>query len=203
MLTPDDLEYIGANFVALQELCRGRGLDVDAVRARIERRELPRPSYTLPDGTEMVPSDFFALDDAAKDETLEALFKRRFASEAREQGLECSEVMLEDEWEGYLSGDYGVCLWSVTPENIVSKGRHMRLIEGLLGDPRPAAREWLDSLSEHVDALDRLERPFAPFDRVRWGRVSRDRLITAAHDEYPQAFSTNRVQPVAAYPRRS
>ncbi len=36
------------------------------------------------------------------------------------------------EWEGYLSGAYGVCLKHVTPENIARKSALVAEIEGLL-----------------------------------------------------------------------
>jgi hypothetical protein len=44
------------------------------------------------------------------------------------------------------------------------------------------------ALRREVHALDVLEREFAPFDRVRWGPVSRDRLITAVRARYPEVF---------------
>jgi hypothetical protein len=35
-----------------------------------------------------------------------------------------------------------------------------------------------------VDALDAIEKPFAPFDRERFGASSRDRLITAVRERF-------------------
>ena len=141
----------------------------------------------------MVPPDYFALHDAADDEPIETHFRRRFASHAQELGVSCGEAELAEGWEDYLSGDFGVCLREVTPENICAKGRHMAAIEELLQQPDPSDLAWLDHLASHVNALDQLERLFADFDRIRWGPVSRDRLITAVHERYPHAFS-RRVQ---------
>jgi hypothetical protein len=73
----------------------------------------------------------------------------------------------EAEWAAYLSGEYAVCLREVTPESIRRKGELMAAIEEL------------------VDELDALLRPFAAWDRVRFGGpVSRDRLVTRVRERY-------------------
>lgn len=192
MLSDADVTYIRDSFVPLDELCARRGIEVEDVRGLVQQRCLPRASYILDDGTEMAPPDYFALYDAARDEPVEALFRRRLAARAQELGVSCGETELAEEWEGYLSGDFGVCLREVTPENICAKGMHMTIIEQLLAAPRPRDQAWLDELAQHVNALDRLERPFAQFDRARWGAVSRDRLIIAVRERYPQAFAEDR-----------
>ena len=155
MLTPEDVAYITANFVPL---------DDEAVRAEIAAGRLPKPAYVLDDGTEMVAPDHLALVERAGGiDALQDWF------EARAPG----------EWEAYLSGEYAVCLRSVTPESIVRKGELIARIEALLatGDPET------DALREAVDALDALLRPFAPSDRVRFGgSVSRDRYVTALRE---------------------
>ena len=188
VLTTEDTEYISANFIALAEACRSSGQSLSGVRQRISQGELPKPSYRLNDGTEMVPSDYFALTESADGRPLKDVFEERYADAARELGAPISEELLAAEWEGYLSGDYGVCLRGLTPENICAKRWHMGEIERLLAEEDPGAPEWRRSLAEHVSALDRLERPFAEYDRVRWGPVSRDRLITGVRERYPDAF---------------
>jgi len=50
--TERELEYIRAHYVPLEQ----------AVQEAIERGVLPRPSYVLPDGTQMVPADYLAPD---------------------------------------------------------------------------------------------------------------------------------------------
>lgn len=189
MLTAEDVAYITGNFVPLDDLCVARGRRADEVRGLIAAGRLPRPSYTLDDGTEMVPEDYFALAEDVGVDNLEASFRERYAVAAQEIGVEASDELLASEWEGYLSGDYGVCLRRLTPENVCAKGFHMQAIQALLDAPRPDDPDWLRGLADHVGALDSLERPFAPYDRVRWGPVSRDRLITPARERYPQAFS--------------
>jgi hypothetical protein len=189
MLSHGDVEYIRENFVALQELCAARGMDLDEATTLIERGRLPRASYTLDDGTDMVPPDYFALYDAPGPDDVENVFRDRLVTAARKLGLNPSDAEVAAEWEGYLSGEYGVCLRDVTPESICAKGVHVDAIEDLLAEPRRADRDWLDALASNVDALDRLERPFAEFDRVRWGPVSRDRLITDVRERFPEAFA--------------
>ena len=182
--TAADLEYVRANFLSLEELCASRGESVDRTRALIAAEQLPGPSYVLDDGTEMVPRDYFRLvDEAGGEAALHQVFARRFLEAGG------TEDDLVSEWEGYLSGDYGVCLKQLTPENIVRKSRLVTEIDALLGNPRPDDAAWRDRLRRSVDELDDLERQFAPqYDRARWGPSSRDRCVTMAHERFPDVF---------------
>jgi hypothetical protein len=156
MLTPEDVDYITANFVPLAD---------EEVRAQIAAGRLPGPAYVLDDGTEMVAPDHLALVEPAGG--IDAL---RDWFEARAPG----------EWDDFISGEYAVCLRSVTPEAIVRKGELIERIEALLADGRPS-----DDLTAAVDELDALLRPFAPYDRVRLGGpVSRDRYVTAVRERF-------------------
>jgi hypothetical protein len=178
-MTAADIAYVRANYVTLEEACAGRSESPDDVRRLIAEKRLPQPSYVFPDGTEMVPVDYFTLADAGRKD-----FARRFLAAGGKASA------LEEEWEGYLSGAYGVCLKHVTPENIARKSSLVAEIEGLLAAPEPQHGDWRASLRASVDELDELERPFAPhYDRARWGPSSRDRCITAARELYPEVFS--------------
>ena len=96
---------------------------------------------------------------------------------------------MEDEHAAWLSGEYGACLRQTTPEAIVAKGALMTAIAALVAQPRPSNHQWLTALRGAVDALDALERPFAGYDRQRFGGpTSRDRLITAARERFPEAW---------------
>jgi hypothetical protein len=178
---PDDLPYLRANFVVLDELARAHGRSVDDVRARIEAGSLPRPAYELSDGTSLVAPDYFALSDAAGgDGDLRDWFHARYADAAA--GEPAADPAAEA-WDDYLTGFYAKCLRSVTPSTIVRKAALMARIESLIAEPREGDLEWLASLREAVDALDVLERPFAEFDRVE-GPVSRDRLIAGVREQF-------------------
>ena len=156
MLSPEDVAYITANFVPLTDA---------TVRDHIAAGRLPRPAYVLDDGAEMVAPDHLALVDRAG-----GIDRLRDWFEARAPG----------EWDDYLSGEYAVCLRSVTPETIVRKSLLVERIEGLLADDKPSAE-----LAAAVDELDALLRPFAPYDRIRFGGpVSRDRYVTAVRERF-------------------
>jgi hypothetical protein len=182
---PDDLPYLRTHFVALEELARAHGRDPDGVRAAAASGLLPAPAYVLADGTELVAPDHFALADAAGGEArLPGWFAEAYA---RAAAGEPAADPPEEAWRDYLSGQYAICLRSVTPETIVRKSVLIPRIEELLAAPDEGDPAWREALREAVDALDALERPFAPCDRVE-GPVSRDRLITAVRERYPGAF---------------
>jgi Family of unknown function (DUF6058) len=178
-MTTADVAYIRANYVTLEEACAGRAETPDDVRALIAEERLPQPSYVLPEGTEMVPRDYFAIADAGRED-----FARRFLDAGG------SAAALEEEWQGYLSGAYGVCLKEQSPESIVRKDHLVRAIEGLVAEPNPADAAWGEQLRHSVEELDQLERPFAPeYDRARWGPSSRDRCITSPRERFPEVFA--------------
>lgn len=178
-MTAADIAYVRANYLTLEEACAGRSETPEEVRKLVAEARLPQPSYVLPDGTEMVPADYFELADAGRGD-----FAGRFLAAGG------APAALAEEWQGYLSGAYGVCLKKQSPENIVRKDRLVRTIEGLLAEARPQDPEWSDELRSSVEELDLLERPFAPeYDRARWGPSSRDRCITAPRERFPDVFA--------------
>ena len=178
-MTAADVAYVKANYVSLEEACAGRPEALEQVRAVAAAGQLPQPSYVLPDGTEMVPADYFAIADAGH-----GAFERDFLA----AGGDPDEV--DAEWKGYLSGAYGVCLKEQTPANIVRKEALVKAISGLLASPELGDNGWRSRLRTAVDELDELERPFAPdYDRARWGPSSRDRCVTAPRERYPEVFA--------------
>ena len=59
-------------------------------------------------------------------------------------------------------------------------------------DQKPDDDSWRQTLRAHVDELDSLERDFSPdYDRSeRFDELpSRDRLIAAARERYPEVFA--------------
>jgi hypothetical protein len=178
-MTAADVAYVEANYVSLDRACAGRAETPDEVRALAAAGKLPQPSYVLPDGTEMVPADYFVLADGGRE-----AFEREFLA----AGGSPEEV--DAEWDGYLSGAYGVCLKEQTAVNIVRKEALVKAVSGLLASPDPGERGWRARLRTAVDELDELERPFAPaYDRARWGPSSRERCITAPRERYPEIFA--------------
>jgi uncharacterized protein DUF6058 len=195
MLTDADRDYVLASFVSLSDLAGAREASVEEIRNLIEDGRLPRPSYVMDDGTEMVPADYFRLvDEAGGVEALRESFLARYREAAGAETARLDDA--ETEWRSYLSGEYGVCLRTVTPETIVRKSALVGAIEGLLSKRRPDDPRWGEDLRRAVEELDALERPFAPhYDRTRFGGPSsRDRLITAVHAEYPEIFATGTLE---------
>jgi hypothetical protein len=185
-LSDADIAYVHANFRPLPELCRERGARLEELQALIGDRRLPAPSYVLPDGNEMVPADYFVLvDEAGGPERLRPEFERRHGA----AGGAAAE--LADDWEGYIDGIYGICLRTVTPETIVRKSQLVESLGARLERPAPEDPEWRTQLQREVDELDALERDFSPdYDRRRFDRPpSRDLLIKAARERYPQLFT--------------
>jgi hypothetical protein len=186
--TPADLAYIQAEYRTLDELCADRPQTPGQIRDLIAQGRIPRPTYVLPDGTQMFPPDYFALIDAAGDTgSLPGYFAARYRAAAALTGLAGDDT--GETWEDYLSGIFGVCLRQVRPEAMALKARLMGDIERLTSAPAPDDAGWRTALRSAVDALDQLERPFTDYDRARWGRPSRDTHINDVRQRYPQAFA--------------
>jgi hypothetical protein len=180
VLSEEDVRYVRDGFVPLVELCAERALSVDELRG-----SLPAATYVLEDGTQMVPRDYFRLlDEAGSVGAVRREFERRFLASGGDPGA------VEEEWAAYLSGEYGACLRNVTPETIVRKEALVREVDELLSAPEPVDAGWLSRLRAAVDDLDSLERPFAAYDRLRFGGpVSRDRCVSGPRERYPQAWA--------------
>jgi hypothetical protein len=185
-LEDDDVAYILREFKPLADVCAREGVALAEVRDRVHAKQLPEPPYVLPDGTEMVPDDYFDLvHDAGSIEGLRQHFVDRFESAARQHGEPASQEDTEHAWNEYLSGEYFVCLKRATPENIVQKGWLVPRIEEFMREPQSDDPSWRKELNSMVEELDVLERSFAAYDTIRFGSPSsRDRLITAARRAY-------------------
>src|SRR5678815_28150 len=179
LLRGDDLDYVRASYLSLEEIAHREQLDPERLLGWIEDGHLPRPAYLLPDGTAMFPADLLALMRSAG--CLEALpehFLERTELAARMVGVPGNTQ--EADWEDYLSGEYGICLRQVTPETLVLKEALVERIGRALEEPRPEDPGWRPALAFQIEGLDALIRNFARVDRVRFGRpTSRERLIDA------------------------
>lgn len=189
-LTDADAAYLRYNYVTLAELCVERPETPEQVERLIEQGLLPRPSYVLEDGTGYFPRDYFRLADEAGGPTeLRASFVSRWHA-ARRAAQAPDE--LEQDWEVYLAGVWGVCLRDVTPETIVRKNDLVSSICELLILARPNSPDWREALQAQVDELDALERQFTPdYDRgdAQERPPTRDLLIATARERYPEVFA--------------
>jgi hypothetical protein len=186
----DDV-YIRANYMTLNELCSGRAETPEQVEALIEQGLLPQPSYVLDGGTAMFPADYFRLvDEAGGARKLREHFAERHR--AATAATRAASDDLGQDWEGYMGGVYGVCLREVTPEAIVRKSVLVSSLCQLLVLARPRSRDWREALRAQVEELDALEREFAPdYDRgaEQERPPTRDLLIKAARERYPEVFA--------------
>ncbi|MBA3330620.1 MAG: hypothetical protein H0T39_07055 [Actinobacteria bacterium] len=170
-----DISYVQASFEPMD----------DAVRPLVERGLLPRATYVLPDGTPRVPADHAELlhDTGGNAEAVAGHFRERYAAAGGDP------ARADEEYEAWLSGEYGACLHMTSPEAIVTKSALMDAITALVARPDPAHRGWCATLRAAVGALDALERPFAAYDRERFGGPSsRDRLIDATRKRFPEVW---------------
>jgi len=189
-LTDADLDYVRDNYVTLAELCADRPETPEQVELLIAQGMMPRPTYVLEDGTGYFPRDYFRLSDEAggTDELRAAFVARHRAATQKENASDD----LESDWATYLEGVWGVCLRDVTPETIVRKNTLVSSLCELLMLARPTSLEWREALRAQVDELDALEREFSPdYDRgdEQERLPTRDLLITAARERYPELFS--------------
>jgi hypothetical protein len=175
-MTAADDAYVDAYFVPLERVAAERGEAADAVRREMLDGRLPLPGYLRSDGTEMVPSDLFALtDEAGGPAKLAGWFQAHWPDPA----------VAAEEYESYLSGQY-VCLHHVHPHTMQRKDALVTEIQALLDAPGQLPGRLAD-LHRAVDELDALEPPFAPYDQLRFdGPNSRDRCITEVRARYPR-----------------
>jgi hypothetical protein len=161
-----DLEYVRSEFHAIQT----------------PSENLPKPSYYDAEGNAYVPKDYDLQESDRR-----RFDERSMAEIARLDGR-YDAAWIAEQWTFYWSGEYGMCLKSATPENIVRKNWLIDRIATLIGEPHQEVN--LRDLREAVDALDAIERPFCDFDREYFGGpVSRDKYVTATRKDYPIADS--------------
>jgi hypothetical protein len=177
-MTPSDDAYVSAWYVTIEELAQTSRLEADEIRRLMLANRVPVPSYIRSDGKQMVPRDLLdLLEEAGGADRLTGWFAARWDSPA--EAIE--------QWDAYLSGQY-VCLRRVHPDNMRRKDELVAAISAELETPRPDSGEWLERLHMLVDELDDIEPPFAPYDRLRFGRpLSRDRLIDDVRRQFPCA----------------
>jgi Family of unknown function (DUF6058) len=184
-LDADDVLYVESAYLTLEEIARREGLSSGRLSDWVRSGRLPRPAYLLPDGRPMFPPDLLTLVKVGGGiARLRGHFRRRLETALRLVGAPETGREAQD-WEDYLSGEYGVCLRQVTPETLVLKEGLVQRIERQLADPRPEEPEWRRMLAVRIDGLDALLRPFARADRARFGRpTSRARLVEAPRERW-------------------
>lgn len=190
-LDETDVAYVSDQYQSLARACEQCSFDESEIRTLMLAGRLPLPCYVLPNGTPMVPHDYFQLlAEAGSVDALPALFQTRLAQAARDQNLSMEDAEVEAAWFGFLSGHWGVCLNNATPESIVAKTKLIGEVRELLSEPQTDSRVWRECLREAVNALDALERTFTRYDHIRFGRLpSRVLYVDQVREKYPEAFA--------------
>ena len=180
-MTAADVAYVEANYLSFEEACAGRAEALEQVRAVAAAGQPPQPSYVLPDGTEMVPADYFEIADAGRD-----VFEREFSPPAAVPTRSTPS-------NGYLSG----------PTAPVSRSRHRRTSSGRrLSSRRSAGSSPRRSraIAAGAPASGRQSTSSTSWSgRSRRtttgpaGARARDRCITAPRERFSEVFA-----PVAA-----
>ncbi len=185
-----DVAYVSNQYETLAHACEQHSFKEAEVRILMLAGRLPLPSYVLPNGTPMVPHDYFQLlEEASSVDAMQLLFQTRLTQAATDEGLSLDDAEIEAAWFGYLNGHYGICLKNVTPENIVLKTKLIGEVRELMSQPQPDSPSWRERLREGVNALDALERAFTRYDRLRFGRLpSRVLYVDQVREQYPEAF---------------
>jgi len=188
-LSAQDEAYIRNEYYTLHELCLTRVESADECRSKIRARQLPLPAYLI-GSLEYYPSDFFLFPDSVDPATgMQKAFFERYRRVAGAYGEKPSETQLLEEFEGYLSGEYAVCLKIVTPETIFLKGLAMTQIDKLFADANQSGPARAFQLKAWVNRLEGWERQFAPCDTARFGSLpSRVRYIDRARSSFPEIF---------------
>jgi hypothetical protein len=203
-----DKKYITTNFLNLDGFSTEIKVSPEEILSLESRKLFPKPTYLFADGTRWYPPSYVALFKRARknnktfasafqDEIRAALTKLRkerdhdFSIVLLGEGFGTNEdldMVVKKIWDDFQSGGYGACLKNPACGTIIKKSLTMHAITSLISSPRPADPEWRRLLRDSVENLDKLEAPFTDFDRVRFGKISRDVLIHDVRKKYPRGF---------------
>lgn len=204
----DDERYVRSTFVSLAEVGRRCGVAEKELRDWQAHRLFPLPTYVTSDGTEWYPPAYAIVVRRGRSRGVSlrdlfySEFRMRLASLKKEdtnlfEALradptvhgQTEQSMIGAYWDAFLSGEYGACLKVPWVSCMIQKERLMRRIDLLIAGPDASDGTWRARLRRAVESLDRLEQPFAEWDRIRFGKpLSRDTRITAVRMRYPEVF---------------
>jgi hypothetical protein len=211
-----DERYIRRAFVGLDELARRCRMTPVELRSWQGSGLFPHPTYVSADGSEWYCPAYAVMVRRARSRNLDlkALFTTDFDVQLRQLEHREPEVVrllqmdsggegasrpavIEAHWESFLSGQFGACLKVPWVNCMIQKVRLMHRIDVLVAAPRVEDVAWCTRLRASVNALDRLEQPFAEWDRIRFGGpVTRDTRIVAVRSRFPKVFGSEAGAPV-------
>jgi DNA-binding transcriptional MerR regulator len=207
-LSPQDQRYIRSVFVTLEVIAFRCGVSPSEIRDWQQRSLFPAPTYVTADGVEWYSPRYSFVVRRARSRRIDfrTLFLEEFRAalaQLREDEPESYRKIIQGAtgeqrtdhgtacryWEEFLSGKYGACLRVPWVACIIRKEYLINRIDSLLRRPKPANHEWARQLRRVVDSLDRLELPFAEWDRIRFGgKVTRDIYIADVRKRFRHVF---------------
>jgi len=185
-MAPADIAYVRHEFRPFDEVCAAADAVPAAMAALVAGGVLPQPCYVLADGGWWVPADYLGLVGSAGGAAgLRAHFEGRYAIAADVHGALAGPDELDEQWDAYLGGWYGVLYRVPEPETAVRAARLQASLARMLAAPEADSWRWRDRVGARVDALDAIYRPGCDIDREQLGgELPRDRWVAAVIEQY-------------------
>jgi hypothetical protein len=212
------IRYLETFFWTREQLLAHCAIDAGRLAQLQRKRMMPEPAYRLRldlgcqsffgEHTEQVVADYYARGYASwlgavsaleQEDDARALFFRRYRAQVARLGEEgllprgpafAGEEHLQNEWQGFLDGTYGLCTVSGLPEDIATKEAATALLRELSGSGEPPDEAARALLRRAVDLLDRSAARFAPHEVERSSRRRYVDAMRAAHGFTPPASAS-------------
>ncbi|MEJ6473944.1 DUF6058 family natural product biosynthesis protein [Pseudoalteromonas piscicida] len=211
------LSYLQTHFITKESLLRESQLSHLELAMLIEKRLMPKAAYKLTlklecdsffgehsdeSNLEFYPQGALVWLGAVSQLTDEtqafALFSKRYKDQLhrlKAQGLNPQDTKLnqdidahlENEWQHFLGGIYGLCTKTGLPEDIANKEAAIVVINEYLARDEHLSPDELINLHQVVDLLDKASALFAPHERER---SSRKRLIDDVRARFPKPLTS-------------
>lgn len=191
------INYLNSHFFTTEQLLGRCGIDRQQLERLQQQRVMPRPSYRIRldigcdsffgSHAEEAAVDYYSKGCAAwfvqtagldNETKARALFLDRYRKRLDElagSGIALGDpsfanaARLDEEWNAFLAGIYGLCTVSGLPEDIAAKEASICVIRSLTENGSPGDVD-LARLRQAVDMLDSVGAPFAPHEVARSSR---------------------------------
>src|SRR6185369_9711493 len=144
-----NLKYLNDRFLTLDEVSRQSGVSSEKIVEGIEKKLLPQPSYKLARVSEISSplGDSYRVEETIlyfphsyvdlvrqSSKGHQETFKSDFIAEMKDPAKLNAE--LENEWEHYCNGIYGICTLNASPQEIIEKEIAVKKLIALLNAHR-------------------------------------------------------------------
>ncbi|MGB0893813.1 MAG: DUF6058 family natural product biosynthesis protein [Parashewanella sp.] len=125
------------------------------------------------------PQDIYNLFSERYKSALKTLYKQGHSANSIKLTSKLNEH-IQEEWDHFINGIYGLCTKSGLPEDIAAKELAILEINELL-DEENISGDFLEKLIQAVNLLDQVSSEFAPHERIK---SSRHRFINEVRRNY-------------------